>query len=743
METREVYVESEIYAKEETGYKVLVTKEKDQELVVVGTFYGEVLGEMLRITGETVFHQSYGLQFKIASYEIIRPTDAEGIRRYLASGAVRGIGEKMAARIVDTFGDDTLRIMEEEPERLAEIKGIGLRKAQEIGVSVEEKKDVRSGLMFLQQYHISNKLALKIYEHYRSRVYSLITENPYQMVEDIEGVGFLTADQIAQAVGIEKSSEYRIRCGILYVLQNELSEGNTCMPVDRLLSRAAELLETEEAAVYARLSDLAISDHVRIKQDMVWHKNAYYAEMKAAGLLLEHNWREKIDEAEVLKDIGELEKKRGYSLDPLQREAVLKSLSGGVLILTGGPGTGKTTTINSMIDMFLRQGKELVLAAPTGRAAKRMSEATGYEARTLHRLLEVRAAGSEGVGRFEKNEDNPIEADAVIVDEMSMVDIFLFYALLKALPPEANLILVGDPDQLPSVGPGQVLSDLLQSGLFPSICLEKIFRQEDGSDIVMNAHRIQRGEMIRLDNQSRDFFFLSREDVVKIRENILTLVTRQLPKHLKVKVSEIQVLTPVRKGMLGVESLNELLQKYINPAAEDKQEYQFGDKLLRLGDKVMQVKNDYNMEWRIRGLHGIVIDRGEGVFNGDIGIITEIREWERSLTVRFDDDREVNYTYEQAEHLELAYAMTIHKSQGSEYPAVVMPLLGVPRQMEYRNLLYTAVSRARQCVTLIGERKVIEAMILNENRQKRYTGLLEDLKEIDKSRKKEDEESFG
>ncbi len=732
METRDVYVESEIFCKEETGYKVLVTREKDLELVVVGTFHGDVIGEMLRLRGEMVFHQSYGMQFKISSYEIISPTDAESIRRYLASGAIKGIGEKMAARIVEAFGDDALRIMEEEPERLAEIKGISLRKAHQIGVTVEEKKDVRSGLMFLQQYHIPNKLALKIYDYYKNRVYSVIKENPYQMVEDIEGVGFLTADHIAQAVGIEKSSEYRIRCGILYVLQNELSEGNTCMPTEKLLGRTGALLETERKMAECELSNLAMTDHIRIKQDMVWNKAAYYAEMKAAKLLLEHNWKEEISRTDALKEIEVLEKDRGYRLDPLQKEAILKSLSCGVLILTGGPGTGKTTTINTMIDMFIRQGKELVLAAPTGRAAKRMSEATGYEARTLHRLLEVRATGGDGAGMFEKNEDNPIEADVVIVDEVSMVDIFLFHALIRALPQPANLILVGDPDQLPSVGPGQVLSDLLKSGLFESICLEKIFRQEDGSDIVMNAHRIQQGEMIRLDNQSADFFFLPRSDVGKIQENILTLVTRQLPRHLKVSAADIQVLTPVRKGALGVENLNELLQKYINPPADDKSEYQLGDKLLRLGDKVMQVKNDYNMQWEIRGLHGIVIESGEGVFNGDIGVITEIREWERSLIVRFDDDREVNYTYEQAENLELAYAMTIHKSQGSEYPAVIIPLLGVPRQMEYRNLLYTAVSRARRCVTLIGEREVIETMIRNENRQQRYTGLADDLKEIDK-----------
>ena len=730
MERREVYVENYIYRNEENGYCVLQTSEKELELIVVGSFHGDVLGETMLVEGEMVFHPSYGMQLKCTGYEIVRPTDSEGIRRYLASGAVKGIGETLAGRIVAAFGEDALRIMEEEPERLAEVKGISLRKAQELGIAVEEKKDVRAGLMFLQQFNISNKLALKIYEHYQHETFTVVRENPYRMVEDIDGVGFVTADQIAAEMGIEKSSEYRIRSGILYVLQMNLAEGNTCLPVKLLIQKAAELLETEPENIQRELSNLVISDHIKIKREMAFPKNAYFAELKTAALLLGHNWKNEIDRQEMLAEIEKLEKEEGCRLDPLQKEAVLRSMYCGILLLTGGPGTGKTTTINIMIRLFLKRGKNLVLAAPTGRAAKRMSEATGYEAGTLHRLLEVRAMDDGRSGIFERNEDNPLDADVVIVDEMSMVDIFLFYALMRALPPEAHLILVGDPDQLPSVGPGQVLSDLLAGDIFPAICLEKIFRQEEGSDIVMNAHLIQKGRMVRLDNQSRDFFFLERDDVSKIQENILTLVTRQLPRHLGTDPYDIQVLTPVRKGALGVESLNGLLQKYMNPPSEQKSEYRMGDKLLRLGDKVMQVKNDYQMEWRIRGLHGIVIESGEGIFNGDLGIITEIRETDRSLLVKFDDDKEVLYSYEQAEHLELAYAMTIHKSQGSEYPAVVLPLLGVPRQMEYRNLLYTAVSRARRCVTLIGDRDVVAAMIGNENRRSRYTGLCAELCEM-------------
>ncbi|MCR5417988.1 MAG: ATP-dependent RecD-like DNA helicase [Lachnospiraceae bacterium] len=729
METREVYVEGYIFRNEENGYSVLDTSENGSPLTVVGIFETDVTGEVLRVTGETVLHPSYGPQLKSASYEIVRPTDAEGIRRYLASGAIKGIGEKMAARIVAAFGDDSLRIMEEEPERLAEIKGISLRKAQELGVIVEEKKDVRAGLMYLQQFGISNKLAIKIFERYQNAVYQLVREDPYRLIEDIEGIGFVTADRIAEAMGIGKDSVERIRAGIYYVLQTNLAEGNTCLPADVMVTRAAATLEVEEEAVKSVLSDLLIKGDMIRRGEMVFHRQAYFAEIKTAKLLLDHNWHLPQNEDRTLEEIKRIEERGGYELDPLQREAVLKSVSNGLLLLTGGPGTGKTTTINTMIELFLSRGLSLALAAPTGRAAKRMSEATGYQAKTLHRLLEVKAVDG-GRSIFERNEDNPLDADVVIVDEMSMVDIFLFQALMKALDGRTHLILVGDPDQLPSVGPGRVLSDIQQSDRFESICLEKIFRQEEGSDIVLSAHQIQKGRMIRLDNKSEDFFFLERDDVGLITRNILTLVLKQLPGHFRISPDQVQVLTPVKKGALGVESLNELLQNYINPASPDKREYQMGDKILREGDKVMQTRNDYEMVWEIRGFSGIVIDRGEGVFNGDLGIITSIDTISRRILVKTDDDKEVAYTYEQAEDLELAYAMTIHKSQGSEYPAVVIPLLGVPRQMEYRNLLYTAVSRARKCVTIIGSRQVVEDMIAGENRQLRYTGLRDQLTEL-------------
>ncbi|MBR4759856.1 MAG: ATP-dependent RecD-like DNA helicase [Lachnospiraceae bacterium] len=725
METKQVYVEDVIFKAEDDCYYVLETIEGSKILTVVGQFHENVTGQTLKITGEMTMHKRYGMQFKVTAYEIVEPTDKEDIYRYLSSGAIKGIGTKLAQRIVDMFGDDTLKIMEEQPERLAEVKGISLRAAQELGIQIEEKKELRNAHLLLQEYGFSLKMINRIWEHYQNSLFNVIKENPYKLAEDIDGIGFRRADAIAMARGIEKRSEYRVRAGLLYLLTENLAEGHTALPAERLVSLAMEILQVDEEIIRTQVSNLVVAGSIIMQDDLAFHYRAYYAEKHVAQMLRKHNWTSEDDAAEVASLAKKAWEGQEYTPDPLQLEAVTKSAGHGIFLLTGGPGTGKTTTLNAIIRFFLQQKKKLVLAAPTGRAAKRMSEATGYQAKTIHRLLEVKSAGDGARAQFEKNEDDPLDADVIIVDEMSMVDIFLFEALLCAVPIGANLILVGDPDQLPSVGPGQVLYDLLDSDAFCVGRLQTIFRQAEESGIVTAACHVRDGEMVDVHNTNHDFVFLSRDDATIVRRDILTLVLKQLPKHFQTTPSEIQVLTPVKKGLLGVGSLNELLQEYSNPKDKGKPEYRIGDKVLRLDDKVMQMKNDYDMVWKIRGVHGIVVEQGQGVYNGDLGKVTRINEQERIIEVEFDDGRLAEYDHDSMENLELAYAMTIHKSQGSEYPAVVIPLLTVPNVMLYRNLFYTAITRAAKCVVILGEEKVIAAMIAGEDKEKRYTGLKE------------------
>ena len=726
MQTIEVYVERVIFQNEENGYCVLMTRLDDEEIIVVGTFYGDMQGQMLRVTGETDYHQSYGEQFKVQEYEVIEPSDEESVRRYLSSGAVKGIGEALAGRIIKKFGRDTLRIMEEEPERLAEIKGISMRKAQEISVSFSEKRDLRSAMLFLQKYGITNKLAVKIYETYGLKMYGILNENPYKLSEDIEGVGFKTADMIAEKIGIHTDSDYRIRSGLLYVLSQALADGNMYLPRGELLAQAQQLLEVQAEHMEPHIMNLAIDKKVVIKQEHIYSARAYHTEVKTAGMLVCLSaCRQHAPEEMLEKRISAIEKEEQVSLDELQREAVRQSVKNSVFVLTGGPGTGKTTTINVIIKYFLQQGLHVALAAPTGRAAKRMTEATGYEAQTIHRLLEVGGDMEGRGGYFERDEFYPLEQDVIIIDEMSMVDIFLFQALLAAIPEGARLSLVGDTHQLPSVGPGQVLGDIVDSGAFACIRLEKIFRQEKGSDIVYNAHKIKSGTQISLDNQSKDFFFLPRNDTNRIYNNIVQLVTDKMPRYVDAQPYDIQVLTPMKKGPLGVAALNHILQEYINPQDGRKKEYAFGERIFREGDKVMQIKNNYKLEWEIVGKYNITIEKGCGVFNGDVGKITSINEYARQVFVEYEEGKTVVYAFDAMDELELAYAMTIHKSQGSEYPAVIIPVLGVPRLLLYRNLLYTAVTRAVRCVTIIGSEELVAEMIKNENVQTRYSGLRE------------------
>lgn len=747
----EGYVEHIIYRNTENGYSVLNLVSDGEETTVVGTFHYISEGELLELEGEYTEHPLYGQQFHMERFEVKVPQDALAMERYLGSGAIKGIGAALAARIVRRFGAKTFEIMEREPERLAEIKGISERKAREIAGQMEEKRELRQAMVFLQEYGISVNLAVKVYERYGQEIYRIIKENPYRLAEDIAGVGFRTADEIAKKVGIREDSDFRIRSGLLYTLLGASSEGHTCLPEELLLRKAAELLRVPAEAVERHLNDLSMdrklvrkifSDAEGRERTFVYSSAAYYAELSTAVMLSRLNLTLETSDTEIDTLLHRVSRQSKIELDERQKEAVSEAVKHGVLILTGGPGTGKTTTINAMIRYFEAEGLEILLAAPTGRAAKRMTEATGCQARTIHRMLELSGGPESAGGRasFMKNEDDPLEADVIIIDEMSMVDLYLMQALLKAVVPGTRLILVGDVNQLPSVGPGSVLQDLIRSKAFPVVRLTKIFRQAAESDIIVNAHKINRGERIVLDNKSRDFFFLQRQDPNVILRVVLALVQEKLPRYVNAQPSDIQVLTPMRKGALGVENLNRVLQRYLNPAAPDKPELPFGHGsaggedgenqkgVLRTGDKVMQIRNNYQLEWEVRNRYGIAVDRGLGVFNGDMGIVRGINSFAEEVTVEFDEGRMVSYPYKQLDELELAYAVTVHKSQGSEYPAVVIPLLAGPRPLMNRNLLYTAVTRARSCVTLVGSAGTFQAMVDNGTEQKRYTGLCEAVK---------------
>lgn len=726
------YVEHIIYRNADNGYTVLNLVRGEDEITCVGIFSAIAEGENIEAQGEYTEHPTYGQQFKVTSFEEKAPEDEEAIERYLGSGAIKGIGLAMAARIVRRFKGDTFRIIEEEPERLAEIKGISNRKAMEIASQVNEKRDLRQAMIFLQQYGITMNLAVKVYQAYGQDVYGIIRENPYRLADDIDGVGFRTADEIAARVGIRMDSDFRVRSGILYTLLQASGEGHTYLPETELTPRASKLLNVTAEQVEKQYMDLAIERKIILKQmedqTQIYAASFYYMEANTATMLKRLNVSYDVSDAEIEQRIRGIEKKSGMTLDEHQVTAVKEAVRNGLLVITGGPGTGKTTTINTIIRYFELEGLEIFLAAPTGRAAKRMSETTGFEARTVHRMLELNG-GAEGSGGFERDESNPLEADVIIVDEMSMVDISLMYSLLKAISVGTRLILVGDVNQLPSVGPGSVLRDIIQSHACNVVMLTKIFRQASTSDIIVNAHKINHGEEVILDNKSMDFFFLKRYDADVIINVVLQLIKQKLPKFVDATPYDIQVLTPMRKGLLGVERLNGILQRYMNPPANDKVEKEYGSTVFREGDKVMQTKNNYQLAWEIRTKFGLTVDKGLGIFNGDMGIIRQINDFAEQMIIEFDEGRMVEYPYKLLDELELAYAITIHKSQGSEYPAVVIPLLGGPMMLMNRNLLYTAVTRARKCVTLVGNEVTFQQMIRNTSQQKRYSGLCDRLKE--------------
>ena len=745
-ETVTGYIDHIIFRNEENGYTVMVVKnsENEEELTCVGSFPAISQGTTIQASGIYTHHPVYGKQFQISSFVEKIPEDTYAMERYLGSGAIKGIGAALAARIVRRFGEDTIRIVEEEPERLAEVKGISEKKAREIAAQVTEKTEMRKAMIFLQKYGISLNLGAKIYQKYKDSLYTVLQENPYRLAEDISGVGFKIADEIAARIGIHADSDYRIRSGMLYTLLQASGEGHTYLPKEQLFARCAKLLGVDGSYMEKHLMDMLLDRKLVMQEKkgekIIYPSQYYYLELNTARMLCELNICCPEDENIVEKRIAAIEKETGTVLDEMQKKAVTEAAGHGLFILTGGPGTGKTTTINAIIRFFEGEGAELRLAAPTGRAAKRMTEATGYEAQTIHRLLELNGMPeddrSAGAVHFERNAQNPLEADVIIIDEMSMVDIHLMHSLLLAITAGTRLILVGDENQLPSVGPGNVLRDIIHSGCFPVIELTKIFRQASESDIVVNAHKINRGEPVEIHNKSRDFFFLKRYDADMIIRVVIALIQDKLPRYVNARPFEIQVLTPMRKGLLGVERLNQMLQRYLNPQDGSKKEKTLGDRLFRQGDKVMQIKNDYQMEWEVRGRYGIPVEKGIGVFNGDTGILREINEFAETAEVEFEDGRFATYSFKQLEELELAYAITIHKSQGSEYPAVILPVLSGPQMLLNRNLLYTAVTRARKCVTVVGSEETFAEMIRNEKQQKRYSALDERIRELNESIKK-------
>lgn len=745
----EATIEDIIFQNADNGYTVCTIEYEGEEISCVGEMAGVYAGEEVKLIGSWTTHPIYGKQIRVEQIERSMPKTVQGMEKYLASGVIKGIGAKTAKKIVKHFGLDTFRIIEEEPLVLAQINGISKKKAQEIGEVFQTQYALRNAMMFLQDYGITATYAVKIYKQYKDKTTEVVKNNPYRLVEDISGIGFKKADEIAYRVGIAKDSPERIKTGLFYVLGTFSANGHTYIPRDILVEEAVKLLLPEEYNDYAKtgsfehplienaLIELNLAKQIIIKNyenvPCVFLAYLYHSEQAVAQKLIDlaSLYRQDVG-LDVDKELVDTQKELNITLVEEQKEAVKHVLCNGVTVITGGPGTGKTTTINAILHVLDKLEDEVLLAAPTGRAAKRMSEATGRQAQTIHRLLEINYRQDEASKQmFNRNEDNPLEADVIIVDEMSMVDISLMHALLKAVVNGQRLVLIGDADQLPSVGAGNVLKDIIKSGRIPVVRLIQIFRQASKSAIVMNAHRINKGEYPICNEKGTDFFFMKRAIQEELKDTIIELITKRLPKYQGFdSLKDIQVLAPMRKGTVGVNELNKALQSAINPYHELKPEKEFRGTLFREGDKVMQIKNNYNTPWKILGKTGMPLDEGTGVFNGDCGIITRIREDAEILTVTFDDQKVVEYEFNQLDELELAYAVTIHKSQGSEYPVVIIPIHSGPSMLLNRNLLYTAVTRAKKMVVGVGLVETMQRMVDNNKEIERYSSLAKHLTQM-------------
>ncbi|MGO0907019.1 SF1B family DNA helicase RecD2 [Clostridioides difficile] len=724
MEKLEGMISEIVFKNEDNGYTIAHLVNENDEIVVVGCMPTLAMGESIEVEGKWVNHKIYGTQFEVNSFMPVTPSSLEGIYVYLSSGMIHGIGEKMAKRIIDKFGVDTLDVIQHYPEKLQEVEGIGSKKVKQIVKSYEEDRELRNIIIELSPFGITPNYCLKIYKKYKSSAIEVINKNPYQLAEDIRGIGFKVADSIANKIGIDKNSKDRVCQGILYTLNKSLSNGHTYLPEHILIQDSEKLLELSGEIVKECVMMLVYNQKIHIEkvnsENLIYLMPYYLSENGVCSQIVKLSQYEFEDlNIDIENEIKILEDDKKIKLAEKQVLAVKESVNSGVLIITGGPGTGKTTTINAIIDIFENNGKSVTLAAPTGRAAKRMSETSNKEAKTIHRLLEMGFSTDDDLTFF-KDEEDPINSDVIIVDEVSMVDIILMYNLLRAIKLGTRVILVGDSDQLPSVGAGNVLKDMIDSNIINVVKLNEIFRQAQESMIIVNAHKINNGEPLHLNTKGKDFFFIRKSTNEEILNEIIGLVNERLPKFYNVdKLKDIQVLSSMRKGELGVTNLNIELQKYLNKKEQFKVEESFSKRLFRVGDKVMQVKNNYTKKWETEDQK----ESGEGIYNGDIGYVYHIDKDKKTIYVLFDQTKIVSYLYDELDEIDHSFCTTIHKSQGSEFPVVVIPITWAPPMLLSRNLLYTAVTRAKKLVVLVGDVKYLEYMIKNNRVNQRYSNL--------------------